>query len=216
MAASQRQGVAPGAPWRRAAVHAAPRPKAARRSGSTALTHLDLTAKVAADDVGLVGIALTHLDLTAKVAGDDLAAGVDAYGKLPLDQQIRMAGNAVMVGLKDTADPATGTGDKVSQGWRLDGLLAWRTLPTDTADTLTLAYDTLKRPTKITLNRTGFRGDSADWVSGAWGSETTIRSRGRPAVLVDEPQPGGPAVGRRAGRRGSAPRPLRGARQGRE
>ncbi len=38
MVASHRHGVAPGAPWRRAAVHAVPRPKAARRSGSIGMS----------------------------------------------------------------------------------------------------------------------------------------------------------------------------------
>ena len=46
MKASQRHGVAPGAPRRRAAVHAAPRPTAAQRSGSR---HVDGEGRVATE-----------------------------------------------------------------------------------------------------------------------------------------------------------------------
>ena len=50
-------------------------------------------------NAGLIGTALTHLDMTVQVASDDLGRGWDRYQQLPLDQQIRMAGDAVMAGV---------------------------------------------------------------------------------------------------------------------
>jgi RHS repeat-associated protein len=49
-------------------------------------------------NLGLAGVALTHLDMTVAVAGDDLRAGVEVYRNLPLDEQIRFVGNAVVAG----------------------------------------------------------------------------------------------------------------------
>ena len=59
------------------------------------VTHLDEIPR----NLELVGIALTHLDLTAKVAAEDFAAGVDAFGKLPLDEQVRFVGNVAVAGI---------------------------------------------------------------------------------------------------------------------
>jgi RHS repeat-associated protein len=41
----------------------------------------------------LAGVALTHLDLTAQVAAEDLGRGVEAFGQLPLEEQVRFVGN---------------------------------------------------------------------------------------------------------------------------
>jgi RHS repeat-associated protein len=51
------------------------------------------------DNLALAGIALSHPRLTAIAANESFTAGVDAFGKLPLDEQIRFVGNAVVGGV---------------------------------------------------------------------------------------------------------------------
>jgi hypothetical protein len=40
--------------------------------------------------------ALTHPDLTTQVAAEDLGCGVEAFGQLPLEEQVRFVGNIVV------------------------------------------------------------------------------------------------------------------------
>ena len=57
--------------------------------------------------------------------------------------------------LKEVDGPATGTGDRVTQTWRLDGLLATRVLPTTATETDTVTYDAARRPTAVTRSGGG-------------------------------------------------------------
>jgi RHS repeat-associated protein len=50
------------------------------------------------NNANLVLTALTHPDVTLGIAGDDLRTGVDRFGKLPLDQQVRLIGDTVVAG----------------------------------------------------------------------------------------------------------------------
>ena len=74
--------------------------------------------------------------------------------------------------LTETDGPTTGTGDLVTQAWRLDGLLASRTIPTSPADTAAVGYDPLKRP--VTITRT-----NGDTLSRAYARSGATRSDGR-------------------------------------
>ena len=58
-------------------------------------THLDKIWP----NLQLAGVALTHLDMTARVAADDLGRGIDRFGKMSLDQQVRFAGDVVAAGV---------------------------------------------------------------------------------------------------------------------
>jgi hypothetical protein len=57
-----------------------------------AATHLDEIPH----NLQLVGIALTHADLTAQIAAEDFGRGVDTFGKLPLDEQVRFVGDVIV------------------------------------------------------------------------------------------------------------------------
>jgi hypothetical protein len=59
-----------------------------------AIQHLDRIPS----NLGLIGTALTHLDVTATVAADDIGRGVDRFAGLPMDQQIRLTGDALLAG----------------------------------------------------------------------------------------------------------------------
>ena len=59
------------------------------------LNHLDEIP----DNFKSVTTALTHPDLTLRVATEDLGRGFERFGQLPLDEQIRLAGDSAMAGL---------------------------------------------------------------------------------------------------------------------
>jgi len=58
------------------------------------VTHLDEIPH----NLEAIATAVTHPDLTLRVAGDDLGRGIDAFGKLPLDEQVRITGDVLVAG----------------------------------------------------------------------------------------------------------------------